>query len=143
MSSSEEVILFYLFLKLIYFNWRLITLQYCSGYFRVWKTLGCLTGLVQTLTWVPFFLSETNISDYHFIPSKMQSWAVTRWTHCPSLPCDEGGILQLAKWLQVVNQSCSLSDKGQIGTGWEGRRFATSFYNIWQTFIPKDLCWTL
>jgi len=42
-KSSSTANLYFLFFKFIYFNWRLITLQYCSGFCHTltWISHGC------------------------------------------------------------------------------------------------------
>ena len=42
-STGIPLVTFFFFFKLIYFNWRLITLQYCSGFCQTstWISHGC------------------------------------------------------------------------------------------------------
>ena len=45
---------FYLFKKLVYFNWRIITLQYCDGFWHTltWNSHGC-TCVPPSWTYLP------------------------------------------------------------------------------------------
>ena len=64
--------LIYLFLKFIYFNWRLITLQYCSGFAIYWHESAMGIHVFPILSTHPTFLP---ISFLWVIPVH-QPWAV-------------------------------------------------------------------
>ena len=50
-------LLFYFFFKFIYFNWRLITLQYCSGFAIPWHESAMGVHVFPILNPPPTFLS--------------------------------------------------------------------------------------
>ena len=72
--------------KLIYFNWRLITLQYCSGF--------CFT-----LTWISYGCTCVL---HHQPPSLLPSHMVPSWSLCHFCESEEG-VLALRSYMGNSN----------------------------------------